>query len=254
MSIHHHSAAHSPAPPGRIRRRTGGARAITAIGALSVALAACDPATARGEGEADRPQSAESAESAGRATADSLDAASIDVGHTLGDPRAPIAVVEFSDFGCPYCGRFARGTLPEIRADLIDRGVVRWRYVPVTFGFPGGQVMGAAAECAAVQGGGDTFWRVHDLFYERQVALRGEDARARILDWLAQLGLDRVALDRCVDAPTTHALLDRHNRIAGDWYIRGTPTFLVNGVPMSGALPIEFFRKVFGTVLDPSGL
>lgn len=229
------------AGPDRVAGWTLAAVAVAAT--VCAALGACDSAAEGAAGAAaDGP------------AADSLEAASIRVGHTMGDAGAPIAVVEFSDFGCPYCARFARGTLPRIRHELIDEGVVRWRYVPVTFGFAGGQVMGAAAACAAEQGGTDAFWRVHDLFYARQVALRGEDARARILDWLAELGLDPTTLDRCIDAPSTRALLDRHNEIAREWYVRGTPTFLVNGVPMSGALPFDYFRRVFGTVLDPSGL
>lgn len=232
--------------------------------ALLVALAApagCDAADARDPAESDAagaPASAEVADPTSRAAhstaADTLDAVAIDVGHTMGDPDAPIAVVEFSDFGCPYCARFARETLPLIQQELIAEGLVRWRYVPVTFGFAGGERMAAAAECAARQRGSDVFWQVHDLFYARQVALRGEDARPRILAWLAELGVDRAALDRCMDAPATRALLERHNRAAGEWYVRGTPTFIVNGVPMSGAMPIEFFRQVFATMLDPSGL
>lgn len=188
------------------------------------------------------------------AIADTLKGDSVRVGHTMGDPAAPIVVVEFSDFGCPYCARFARATLPTVKQEFINQGLVRWRYVPVTFGFPGGELMGAAAECAARQGGSATFWTVHDLFYARQVALRGEDARPRLLSWLAELGLDRAALDACIDDPATRRLLDRNNEASQRWYVRGTPTFVVNGVPMAGAVPIEFFRQVFGTVLDPSGM
>jgi protein-disulfide isomerase len=181
-------------------------------------------------------------------------AADIEVGHTLGPDHAPIAVVEFSDFGCPYCARFARSTFPELRREYVETGRARWRYVPVVFGFAGGELMAAAAECAAAQGGDEAFWQVHDLFYQRQTALRGQDARPRLLDWLADLDLDRGELDDCMDDPGTSATLDRHNEAARQWYVRGTPTFVVNGVPMSGAAPTDFFRRVFDTVLDPSGL
>lgn len=186
--------------------------------------------------------------------ADTLRAGMVDVGHTIGDPDAPIAVVEFSDFGCPYCARFARTTMPEIQRKFIDEGLVRWRYVPVTFGFAGGELMGVAAECAAREGGPEAFWEVHDLFYARQVALRGGDARLRILDSLGELGLDRAAIDTCLDDPAARALLETHNQASQQWLVRGTPTFVVNGVPMSGALPLPFFERVFATMLDPSGL
>lgn len=220
------------------------------------AASAGDPANTaeRENGEAPEVDAAPATGATGGAVADTMVAATVNVGHTMGDPDAPIAVVEFSDFGCPYCARFARETLPRIQQELIDEGLVRWRYVPVIFGFAGGERMALAAECAARQGGPEVFWEVHDLFYARQVALRGEDARPRILGWLADLGLDRDALDRCMDEPTTRALLERHNQAAGEWYVRGTPTFIVNGVPMSGAMPTEFFLRVFATMLDPSGL
>jgi protein-disulfide isomerase len=176
------------------------------------------------------------------------------MGYTLGPDQAPIAVVEFSDFGCPYCARFARTTFPTLHDEYIDSGTIRWRFVPVVFGFPGGELMGEAAVCAAKLGGDEMFWRAHDLLYTRQQALRGDNVRPVLLDWIAGLGVDRGALDACIDAPETAALLRRHTNAAREWYVRGTPTFLVNGVPMAGAAPTDFFRKVFETVLDPSGL
>ncbi len=218
---------------------------------VAVVVGGCNGADARPAVDADAGQ-----ERSQRTALEGVDLrpATIEVGHTMGDSAAPIAVVEFSDFGCPYCARFATTTLPTIHEELIDAGIVRWRYVPVTFGFAGGELMGAAAECAAQLGGTETFWQVHDLFYERQVALRGEDARTRILEWLPELGLDRARLDACMSAPETRQLLDRNNEASAGWFVRGTPTFVVNGVPMSGAMPMDFFRKVFGTALDPSGL
>lgn len=227
------------------------------LGLLLLILSACGDAGDRGRGAsgADRtPAAASAGDAASVAVAGAERAARLDLGHTLGPERAPIAVVEFSDFGCPYCGRFARSTFPELRREYVRAGLARWRYVPVVFGFAGGEMMALAAECTADQGGSEAFWRVHDLMYSRQAALRGDDARPRLLDWLAEIGLDRAALDRCMDDPATRARLEAHNRAAQEWYVRGTPTFVVNGVPMSGAAPTEFFRRVFDTVLDPSGL
>jgi protein-disulfide isomerase len=174
--------------------------------------------------------------------------------YRLGHPDAPVAVVEFSDFGCPYCARFARNTMPALRDEYVARGRVRWRYVPVVMGFPGGDLMGAAAVCTAQLHGRDAFWRVHDIFYERQASVRSAQARPLVLGWLAELGLDRTALDRCMDAPETLARLNANNQEAVRWNIGGTPTFVINGVPMSGAYPTAFFRQILDTVLDPSNL
>lgn len=175
-------------------------------------------------------------------------------GYSLGSPDAPVAVVEFSDFGCPYCGQFAGTTFVSLRRHYIEQGLVRWRYVPVSFGFRGGEVMGAAAVCAGEQAGDEGFWMAHDVLYRHQAALRGGDALDRALSWLAEAGLDRDRLRACVTAPSTAAILEENNRMAAGWRVRGTPTFLINGVPMSGALPLDFFRRVLDTVLDPSGL
>jgi protein-disulfide isomerase len=181
-------------------------------------------------------------------------AGQIEVGYRLGAADAPVAVVEFSDFGCPYCGRFAVGTFPELHREYIDAGLVRWRYIPVSFGFAGGALMGAAAECAGRLEGDAGFWRAHDVLYRHQSALRGADALERMLGWLAEEGLDRRRVEACIRDPATAAALQANNRVAEEWLVRGTPTFLVNGVPMSGALPTDFFRKVLDTALDPSGL
>jgi protein-disulfide isomerase len=181
-------------------------------------------------------------------------AARIEAGYRMGAADAPLAVVEFSDFGCPYCGRFALGTFPELKREYLDRGLVRWRYVPVSFGFAGGAIMGAGAVCAGQLAGPEGFWRAHDVLYRNQGALRGADAYERMLDRLAETGLDRGRLAACVQSPSTAATLEANNEVAAQWLVRGTPTFLINGVPMSGALPTEFFRKVLDTALDPSGL
>ncbi len=215
------------------------------IAGLTTGLVGCDAAAAR---------ESEAHQEASRPAAAAAHAATIDMGYTMGQEDAPIAVVEFSDFGCPYCARFARATFPTVRSEYIEAGTIRWRYVPVVFGFPGGELMASAAVCAANQGEEGIFWRIHDLLYTRQSVLRSPDARPQLLDWIAELGVDRAALDACIDAPETAATLEAHTRAAVEWYVRGTPSFIVNGVPMSGAAPIDFFRRVFDTVLDPSGL
>lgn len=227
---------------------------IALAAALGTLAAACEAGSAReAAGRADA--AVETGRAASQRAASSQQAgATLDIGYAMGDPDAPIRVVEFSDFGCPYCARFARATFPTVVEEYIDAGTIRWRFVPIVFGFAGGELMGSAAVCAARQGGDEMFWRAHDLLYARQQALRGDNARPALLDWLAELGVDRAALDACIDAPETGRLLETHTETAIDWYVRGTPTFLVNGVPMAGALPIEFFRRVFATVLDPSGL
>ena len=219
-----------------------------------LASAGCDAGGAPEAGGADAAGAAERRAASVAATRVLGPGAEIETGHVLGRENAPIAVVEFSDFGCPYCARFARTTLPEIRQDYIREGIVRWRYVPVIYGFAGGELMGKAAECASELAGQEGFWRVHDLLYRNQVALRGPGARERVLAYLDELGLGREAVAECLDDPEIARRLERNTALAQQWYVRGTPTFVINGVPVSGALPLDFFRKMFATAADPSGL
>ncbi|MFW5951741.1 MAG: thioredoxin domain-containing protein [Gemmatimonadota bacterium] len=228
--------------------------ALTLPLAVGLLLAACGDAQAGAGGERASAGEVRSSGDAVPASADTVAPAEVRLGYSIGESEAPVAVVEFSDFGCPYCARFARSTLPVLKQEYIDTGRMRWRYIPVVFGFAGGELMGAAAECAADQGGGEAFWAAHDVLYRHQTALRGEDARPRLLDRLVEAGLDRDALDRCIDSPEIRERLIANTQLAQEWYVRGTPTFLVNGVPMSGAMPVDFFRKVLATVEDPSGL
>jgi protein-disulfide isomerase len=178
----------------------------------------------------------------------------IEAGYQLGAPDAPVVVVEFSDFGCPYCGQFALGTFPDLHREYIEAGLVRWRYIPVSFGFAGGALMGAAAECAGRLEGADGFWRAHEALYRHQTALRGPEALERMLGFLDAVGLNPADINACIREPATAATLEANNRVAEEWFVRGTPSFLVNGAPMSGAMPTDFFRTILDTTLDPSGL
>src|SRR5690625_6346899 len=75
------------------------------------------------------------------------------VGYDLGDPCAPISIVEFSDFGCHFCRQFATETFPTLEREYIETGKVRWKYIPFVLGiFPNGDRAAIAGVCAAQQG------------------------------------------------------------------------------------------------------
>lgn len=172
------------------------------------------------------------------------------VGYDLGDPRAPIAVVEFSDFGCRFCGQFARETFPTLREEFIETGKVRWKYVPFVLGiFPNGDRAAIAGECAAQQGE-DAFWAMHDLLYERQGEWRSEGGAARSIfaGYAAEVGIDGKAFSECYDANQTAPTVARNDRLGRELGVRATPTFFINGVRVEGALPLELFRRVFDEI------
>jgi Na+/H+ antiporter NhaA len=150
--------------------------------------------------------------------------------HIRGAEEAPVTVVEYGDFECPYCGRAE----PAVRELLAETGDVRyvWRHLPLTDVHPNAQIAAEASEAAGKQG---AFWRMHDLLLDHQDALRPAD----LTTYARNLGLD---LNRFSEDLTRHA---GAARIAEDVDsadlsgVSGTPTFFVNSRRHYGAYDIE---------------
>jgi protein-disulfide isomerase len=99
-----------------------------------------------------------------------------------------------------------------------------------------------ASECAAEQG---AFWKMHDLLYaKRKEWMASTDIRTLIARYVTQLNLDRAAFARCSLNPEIRRRIQRHDAIAQQLAIRGTPTFFVNGRVVPGAIPFDLFRQV----------
>ena len=149
--------------------------------------------------------------------------------HVRGPVDAPVTVLEYGDFECPYCGQAE----PVLRELLREHGEVAyvWRHLPLNDVHPSAQQAAEAAEAAAEQG---AFWEMHDLLLERQDALGFGD----LLAYAAQLGLD---VERFEDDLRTRA---GTGRIARDVdsadlsAVSGTPTFFINGRRHYGAYDI----------------
>jgi Na+/H+ antiporter NhaA len=149
--------------------------------------------------------------------------------HVRGPVDAPVTVVEYGDFECPYCGQ-AEPVVRELLREFGDVAYV-WRHLPLTDVHPHAQLAAEAAEAAADQG---AFWEMHDLLLDHQNALRLDD----LVGYAEQLGLD---LDRFTTALREHA---GAGRVAEDVDgaelsgVSGTPTFFINGRRHYGAYDI----------------
>lgn len=193
---------------------------------------------------AQEPESAPRGEEARQqeaAPSDTIDLRTL--GYAQGDPSAPVTVVEFSDFGCPYCAVFALETYPELYSEFVETGKVYWRYVPFVMGmFPNGAEAARAVECAAEQGG---FWPMHDLLYERQRQWKGSsDPEAVFAELAGSLDLDGERFDGCYAEDRGGDRTYAANYAADRLGIRATPTFLINGRMLQGAAPLEQFRAI----------
>jgi Na+/H+ antiporter NhaA len=146
-----------------------------------------------------------------------------------GPADAPVTVVEYGDFECPYCGQ-AEPAIRELLRDFGDVGYV-WRHLPLSDVHPRAQLAAEAAEAAADQG---AFWPMHDLLLEHQDALQVRD----LVGYAEQLGLD---VDRFRDALRRHtgaARVDEDVDSADLSGVSGTPTFFINGRRHYGAYDI----------------
>lgn len=153
-----------------------------------------------------------------------------------GAADAPVTLVEFSDFECPFCKQ-AHPTLKQILERYPDKVRLAYRDFPLDSIHPQARRAAEAARCAQDQ---TKFWEYHDVLFSQSPRLSTDDLR-RYAD---QVGLDVTKFDDCLTAGTHKAAvqrdLDEGNRLG----ITGTPAFFVNGRPLSGAQPLEAFARV----------
>jgi len=164
-------------------------------------------------------------------------------GHDRGDPTAPVVVIDLSDFGCPYCGVFARDVFPTIDREYVQTGKVLFKYIPFIAGsFPHAAEATRAAECAAEQG---RFWPMADRLYETQAEWRrgGRAIDAQMAALAGTLPVDMAKYAVCYADRHTDARTAQGTAIANQIGVRVTPSFLVDGNPVQGALPLAEFRK-----------
>ncbi|MEK7464963.1 MAG: DsbA family protein [Patescibacteria group bacterium] len=162
----------------------------------------------------------------------------------LGNPDAPVTMIEFSDFQCPFCGRFWQQTLPAIKAKYIETGTVKFVYrdFPISSIHSEAEKAAEAGECADEQG---KFWEYHDRIFQGQDEL-GEASLKR---WAAELGLNAAQFNTCLDSGkyTDEVAKDfQDGQAAG---VTGTPTFFINGQSVVGALPFAQFQTILDAAL-----
>lgn len=167
--------------------------------------------------------------------------------NTRGAPDAPVTVIEYSDFQCPFCTRFSQQTYPKVVEQYVNTGKVRFSYKHFAFLGEGSVWAAQAAECAADQ---DRFTEYHDRLFAVQASGKAGDFSKEELIGLADtLKLDTNAFATCLNENKT---LDRvtADRDEGQRLgVRGTPAFLINGQWLIGAQPFEAFQKVIDRAL-----
>lgn len=164
--------------------------------------------------------------------------------HTLGSAGAPVTVVEYSDFQCPFCGKFARETFPTIRTNYIDTGKVRWvlRHFPLRNIHPNAENSSQASECASDQG---KFWEYGEVLFNNQNSLDVASLKA----FAAQLGMSSATFDPCLDGGGKAARVQSDVDSGTALGLIGTPTFFVNGKCYAGAYTVARFSLILDAAI-----
>lgn len=175
----------------------------------------------------------------GPAPTPSVVKASIDDDAVLGDKNAPVTIIEFSDYQCPFCGRFWSETLGQIKTQYIDTGKVKFVYrdFPLTSIHPMAQPAAEATECIRDKGGDEAFWKLHDEIFANQQILSVDNLKK----WANEIGYD---IGSCLDSGEFKSEVLKDLTDGQSAGARGTPYFVVNGQVVSGAQPFSVFQQI----------
>ncbi len=173
-------------------------------------------------------------------------------GASVGDPNAPVKVIVYSDFQCPYCMFFWRDTEEQIFQNYVATGKVYFTYRSMgEFIGPESQKAAEAAYCAGDQ---EKFWEYHDLLFANQGAENaGAFSNTRLEGFAQNLDLDMLTFNACFSGEkyAERAKKDREDAHAEG--VQSTPTILVNGFTVLGAQPYEVFEQAIEDALAKSG-
>ena len=170
---------------------------------------------------------------------------------SLGAADAPVLIVEFADFQCPFCRRFEQESFERLKTDYIDTGVVRFvfRDFPLTQIHPHAELAAEAAACADEQG---EFWPMHDMLFRNQPEWAGGSAaaaRRSFRQYAQALGLKLAQFGACLSDRRYSQSIKQDLQAGSRLGVRGTPTFFINGRPLVGAQPYATFKSAIESAL-----
>lgn len=156
-------------------------------------------------------------------------------GPSKGPENAPVTIVEFSDFQCPYCSK-AANTVHEVLKAYDGKVRVVFRDYPLPFHKEAGKASEAGL-CANEQG---KFWEMHDWMFANQSGLAVDNLKAQA----GGLGLDTAKFNECLDSGKFAKTVEANMADGKEAGVTGTPAFFVNGVFLNGAVPMDKFKEV----------
>jgi protein-disulfide isomerase len=163
-----------------------------------------------------------------------------------GQDDAPVTLVEFSDYQCPFCGKFYSETYPLIIENYVNTGEVKlvFKDYPLDF-HPEAQKAAEAARCAGKLLGDDIYFKFHDILFENQVDLSEENYKK----WAREIGVDGASFDSCLDSGEFATAVQEDFAYGSQLGVTGTPGFFVNGQRIDGAVPYNVFEQAIESAL-----
>ncbi len=166
----------------------------------------------------------------------------------LGTADAPVVIVEYADYQCPFCERFFSETFTQIKKDYIDTGKARFYYQDFAFLGEESQFAAEAAKCANEQG---KFWEYHDYLYTHQ---NGENEGAFTQDKLkafgTALGLDPSKFNSCVDSRIYKPDVEAEAQAGNEYGVSATPSLFIDGVKIEGAASYATYKEAIEKALN----
>lgn len=161
---------------------------------------------------------------------------------TRGSASAPVTIVEFSDFECPFCGNFARILDDALSKDAGDVRVV-FHHMPLTI-HPWARMAAEMAGCAQLQGN-EAFWSLHDRIFAGQETINKENAKEKLAEIAKNSkGVDAAAIDKCLANGASVGLVLKDLNVAESYQINSTPTVFINGHRIQGVENAEKLREM----------
>lgn len=178
----------------------------------------------------------------------------------MGSKDAPLTLIEFSDYECPFCKSFYNETLPQLKKDYIDTGKVKlvYRDLPLAF-HANAHKEAQAAECAREQGGDEMYFRYHDEIFKRTTSNGTGLALDQLPVIASDIGIDSAAFQQCLTTEKFKAEVDKDLSDASAVNANATPTFFlgkstqdgsIQGTPIVGAQPYSVFKTVIDQALQ----
>jgi len=165
----------------------------------------------------------------------------------LGSSDAKVTIIEFADFQCPFCGRFQETVYTQLKKDYIDTGKASFVYQDFAFLGDESVIAAEAAKCAGDQG---KFWEYHDyLFTHQKGENEGAFAAKNLKSFAKILQLNTVVFNKCLDSRVYEKAVEQETEAGRAVGISGTPTVIINGKVLVGALPYESFKEAIDEAL-----